>query len=173
VTPERARLLGELLTELAVNDKWRIHDLAFLPAQKAFSLPYAAILILRKKFRWSRFWKLWRREILLVLRGENETYPKQWHIPGRMWRWNDSEADACRRTAQEELGIDIKNVRSFDFVKWMEHEPGGRPIECFFIVETEAPVVETETIRFFPLEELPNPMVPYHPGVIKKLWKYL
>ena len=48
MTPERAKLLGELLEELAKDPQGFVPDEAWMPTQKAFSFPYVELAVIRR-----------------------------------------------------------------------------------------------------------------------------
>lgn len=76
MTPDRAKLLAELLTELSEDPKGFIPDEAWNAAQKAFALPYLELAIVRRAADGAL-------EILLSHRTDK--YWNGWHIPGGLW----------------------------------------------------------------------------------------
>lgn len=101
--------------------------------------------------------------ILLCVYGDGvEEFKGQWHIPGGYARLNNATLqDDCNAVAMRELGVPVKWIRIIDAYKWLhgaEH-PHGAPISMYMHCRPEQEITETETRKFFPVDELPSNMI--------------
>jgi ADP-ribose pyrophosphatase YjhB (NUDIX family) len=140
VTPERSKLLGELLTELAEDPEGFIPDEAWYPAQEAFSLSYVEMACVRRG-------NTGRAEVLLAYRDDKHF--KGWHIPGALWRTRQTLEECLGSLSRRELGqsVRITLLAKGGWEKWHDH-PYGYPISHIVICSAEG-VVESGTLRWF------------------------
>src|SRR3989344_5623387 len=93
--PERARLLGELLEELAEDPKGFIPDEAWNATQKAFALPYLELAVVRRSPEG-------KVQILLTHRIDKDW--NGWHIPGGLWRTRHTLEEGIASLVRPEFG---------------------------------------------------------------------
>jgi 8-oxo-dGTP pyrophosphatase MutT (NUDIX family) len=114
----------------------------------------------------------------VILRGDDvllvrHTYgPKRWELPGGARHPREELADAARRETREEVGADVP--------EWTALEPlhtrlGGRARVTLhpFVARVEELVPERDEVeiaqaRFFPLDELPAPIGPDVPVILRR-----
>ena len=152
MTPERAKLLGELLTEMRQEGE-HIPEEAWLPLMDAVVTSWCEIAIAKKA---GDNWK-----VLLTYRKDKNW--DGWHIPGGLWKVQyPTFQDICNAIAQRELGIEVEFRRVIDAVKWTKH-PFAHPLALICLCEAKGEIQETETAKFFNRENLPRNMVnDYH-----------
>lgn len=140
MTPERAKLLGELLLEMSDDPHGYVPDEVWFPAQAAFALPYVEMAIIRRN-------ALDEVQILLTHRADQHWLG--WHIPGSLWRTPQTLEQCIVSIAKAELGegIRVSFLAQGTWEKWHDH-PYGRPISHIAICLADA-ITETETIRWF------------------------
>ena len=151
MTPERARLLGELLTELAADPSGFIPDEAWLPAQQAFALPYIEMAIVRRDANG-------KVQILLTYRDDKDW--TGWHVPGGLWRTKQTVDECLAALARQELGADVQVIflDKGEWEKWHNH-PEGNAISHVAICRGEN-IVETATVQWF--DGVPEGMIDDH-----------
>ena len=151
MTPKRAKLLGELLTELAADLRGFIPDEAWLPAQQAFALPYMEMAVVRRNANG-------KVQILLVHRVDK--YWSGWHIPGGLWRTIQTFRECIASLVRQELGHDagVNFLHKGEWDKWHDH-PYGQPISHVVICRGEH-IVETDTRKWF--DGVPEGMIDDH-----------
>src|SRR5262252_8198734 len=117
MTPERAKLLGELLTELSQDARGFIPDEAWLPAQRAFALPYVEMAIVRRRPR---------SKIEILLTNRNDENWNGWHIPGGLWRTRQTLDECVASLVQTELNKDarVSLLAQGMWEKWHDHPYG-------------------------------------------------
>lgn len=157
--PDRAKLLGELIDEMAQDPRGFIPDGAWAAVQKAFALPYIEMAIVRRG-------KSGQAEILLTHRTDKDR--NGWHIPGGLWRTRQTLEQCIEKLAKVELGPQVvpKLVTKGTWEKWHDH-PYGVPISHVAICVAEG-VVESDTIQWF--GGVPSGMIHdhgHHAGFIK------
>lgn len=140
MTPERATLLGELLTELAADPKGFVPDEAWASAQKAFALPYIELAFVRRSSE---------GELQVLLAHRTDVDWNGWHLPGGLWRTQHTLLDAIESLSRREIGLleAPKFLAKGYWEKWHDH-PVGIPISHIVILHSDH-VVETETVRWF------------------------
>lgn len=164
MTPERAKLLGELLTELAEDPRGFIPDEAYLAAQKAFALSYIELAIVRRGPQ---------GVVQILLTHRTDTDWNGWHIPGGMWRTRKTLEEGIAGLAKtEQLGEDAKLtfLAKGTWEKWHDH-PIGVPISHVAICLGEG-IVETEKMKWF--DGVPEGMIDdhgHHAGFIKDVFR--
>lgn len=144
---ELVRLLGKVR-----EDKGRT------PSQRSFealcaarSLPATELVILGPQ------------GILLSVYGDGvKRFAGQWHVPGGYTALgNLTLQDDCNAVALRELKIPVTWIRVIDAYKWLhgaEH-PHGAPVSIYMHCRPEEDVTETETLKFFPVDQLPENMI--------------
>ena len=101
--------------------------------------------------------------ILLCVYGDGvQQFAGQWHVPGGYTGLgNLTLEDDCNAVAKRELGIEVRWIRVIDAYKWLhgaEH-PHGAPVSIYMHCRPEDDVVETDTRKFFPINQLPANMI--------------
>ncbi|MFH1246158.1 MAG: hypothetical protein V1489_00050 [Candidatus Liptonbacteria bacterium] len=108
----------------------------------------------------------WRREILLAVYGDEvERFRGHWHIPGGYNRFPEAGIqETCSRVALRELGVDVSYVYTYPNPhKWTNEEhPYGHPLSLYVKCVPLSEIVETDTMRFFCRENLPENLLPVH-----------
>jgi len=110
------------------------------------------------------------KEILLtVYDGGAEKHHGMWHVPGGYNRWDESIQETVSRVAKRELGVDAHYEGVLGADKWEagEHQY-GRPLSLYMKCELAEPIHESDTLKFFPLERLPENMVSAHKRFISR-----
>lgn len=160
MTPERAKLLGELLEEMRREGE-HIPEEAWLPLMNAMVTSWCEIAIAKKD---GDSWK-----ILLTYR--KDTNWDGWHIPGGLWKVQyPTFQDICDAIAKRELGIEVEFRRVVDAVKWTEH-PFAHPLALLCLCKPKREIQETETKKFFTEEEAPENIVnDYHRKYINTIF---
>jgi ADP-ribose pyrophosphatase YjhB (NUDIX family) len=117
MTPERSKILGELLLEMSEDPRGFIPDEAWLPAQKAFALPYVEMAIVRRS----------RKRIQILLAHRSDEYWVGWHLPGGLWRTRQTLQDCIASLAEIELGegIRVSLLAQGMWEKWHDHPYGS------------------------------------------------
>lgn len=148
MTPDRAKLLAELLTELSEDPRQFIPDEAWLPAQKVFALPYIEMAIVRRGPR---------EAVQILLTHRSDEHWHGWHIPGGLWRTNQTLEGCVASIAKGELSENagVTFLAQGIWEKWHDH-PYAMPISHVAICVAQN-IVETKTIRWF--EEIPEGLI--------------
>jgi ADP-ribose pyrophosphatase YjhB (NUDIX family) len=112
-------------------------------------------------------------EILLEVYHHTRGYPQfegRWHAPGGYARTPDPDLEAVsNRVARRELGIGVRLVRMLGAEWWgIGEHPYGRPLSLLMLCEPLGLIPESEERGFFPVTELPQPMIEVHERFIKK-----
>lgn len=167
MTPERARLLAKLLTEVYEEDKGFIPEPAYIPFHKLCSWGAAELLVVRKN----------GQEVLLRYRSD---YPwNGWHIIGGYIRPFESiSAFADRAIREEEAGLTgVTNFKQIAIAKWLDHPTGFLrfPFCALFVCEPVGDVIEREDLRWFSIGNLPfgRMIHPKHDLYLMVYLKYL
>ncbi len=61
------------------------------------------------------------KELLLTLRTKNG-YVNTWHLPGGTVHYQEAVADAAKRVAKDELGIEINNLKFLGYIEYLDEE---------------------------------------------------
>ncbi len=139
MTPERAQLLGELITEMTEVDHGFIPNAAWLPIQRAFNLPYIELVVAKEING--------KPHILLDYRKDE--YWNGWHIPGGLWRAPWSLRQACLKiAASEKIETIAGGYREIKTHKWMDH-PYGNPISHIVVCYAAADIKTIKGQREF------------------------
>ena len=109
--------------------------------------------------------------ILLTKRTRNP-YKGYWHLPGSMVHKGEKLADTVRRSAKEELGLDVrikKFVGVYESLNAFRHD-----VSHGFVVSIEGGKIQTDEqssdYRFF--TNLPSKIIPHHLIMIKDAVKH-
>lgn len=113
-------------------------------------------------------------QVLLVQRGHGPTdpvWPGHWHLPGTMLRPNDKEgdySDAFRRILQGELN-DTATSGEPTLIRtaFTETKRGREHTQLYWVEVTGEPAQGT----FFPVNELPSPIIQHEPAYIQEAAK--
>jgi len=140
MTPERAKLLGELLEELAADARGFIPDEAWVPSQKAFSLPYVELAVVRRALS---------GPVEILLKHRSDKNWNGWHIPGGVWRTKQTLEECIAVLRAQELGEGVRTtlLAKGDWEKWHDH-PYGHPISHIAICRGDN-IIESETLKWF------------------------
>ena len=160
MTPERAKLLGELLLEMRREGEY-IPEESWLPLMDAVVTSWCEIVISRKV---GSDW-----EILLTYRKDKNW--DGWHIPGGLWKVQyPAFQDICNAIAKRELQSEVEFVRVVDVVKWTKH-PFAHPLALLCLCSPRGEIQETETTKFFSKENVPENMVnEYHRQYVETIF---
>jgi hypothetical protein len=103
-------------------------------------------------------------EVFIALRGPDEAYPNQWHVPGTFFRIGEYETDVARRLSAKEYGVPIVN---FELVKdnFLPEERGETILDRIYLVDLESPPKEGRG-KWCDVEDLPENIVQSHRHVI-------
>ncbi|MDR1665900.1 MAG: NUDIX domain-containing protein [Puniceicoccales bacterium] len=120
------------------------------------------------------------REVLLLLRRHTGVYDGRWSLPGGKAEENESPRATALRELKEEVGLDLGLGEMTFFSTVFVHEPSvelpGKYFSgwCFaFMIEGRAWEIQNREphkharAEFFPLDKLPNLMVPSARSVIQ------
>lgn len=142
MTTERARLLGELLDEMAQDLRGFIPTEAWYAVQRAFALSYIELAIVRHN-------PVSRRVEILLAHRSDEVW-NGWHIPGGIWRTRQTRDECVASIIQSEDlkgDSDVKFLAQGVWEKWHDH-PYGTPVVHSVILRGEN-ITETQTRRWF------------------------
>lgn len=163
LTKKEARDLEKLLTRVIASGRW-------WPNEKTFQLAHGITSAWAPELVITRVHKS-KKEILLTKYGGGaKWFSGMWHIPGGYdsWKRSDIQAD-CTSIAKRELGIDVKYVKILDIYKWKPGEhPYGRPLSLYVECVPKKKIIETEAKKFFPVQKLPEKVVPCQKNFVKK-----
>lgn len=101
-----------------------------------------------------------QKEFLLTMRQDQHW--DGWHIPGGYVGCGEPLADACRRVAQRELGIDVQLQQILHAFTWSDH-PYAQTVSIVCCCTTS----ETPNCGQF-FREIPSPMVPNHEQILQR-----
>lgn len=105
-------------------------------------------------------------EAYLRQRGSTEpSFRGYWHYPGSFFRNKERREDVMERLV-EECGVKIGVLRDCGTHVWEEDERNTTVHSHIHLVEYLNPPLEDETHRWFPLEKLPQSMIPEHAGTV-------
>jgi hypothetical protein len=149
VTSERAKLLGELITEMDQEPRGFIPEEAWGAVQKAFALPYIELAIIRCNPE--------SGQVEILLSHRTDQHWAGWHIPGGLWRKCHTRDECIASLVKTENlgGAAISVLTQGEWEKWHDH-PYGNPISHVVICTGEN-IVETETERWF--SSVPDGMI--------------
>ncbi len=120
-----------------------------------------------------------KEEILLQHRVDNSL----WGVPGGSVELDETAFDALKREVKEETSLDVINAQPMALYSGSKQQfsyPNGDKVQCFaiaFIVSQwkgtlRADGLEGSELRFFPLSQLPDGLVPVHRQTIKDYVSY-
>lgn len=160
-TVEEAEGLERLLEKVAQDDYRWPTEKTMRAAHKVVPYPATELVIIR--------WIGDKLHILLaVYDGGVEEYRGLWHIPGGYFNNNFANVqEVCSSISLRECKISVLYVRVLDIHWWWpEEHPCGRPLSVFVECLANGEITETESLRFFPVDDLPE-MVPVHKRFIR------
>jgi ADP-ribose pyrophosphatase YjhB (NUDIX family) len=161
--PARATILAKLLKEMRKNDGDYYPEEAWLEIHQSFALPYVELVIPHKT---GNSW-----QIFLVQRPSTDPYwPSMWHLPGGIWRYNQTEVGACQAVARRELGIGITAIREVMTHKWKTH-PYGRPISHVCVCQPKNGPANAADRGYF--TRLPEAFIAEQVRFVRESVKYL
>ncbi|MFV8751432.1 NUDIX domain-containing protein [Nannocystaceae bacterium ST9] len=108
---------------------------------------------------------LFAGEAILLSHRDDETW-RGWHIPGGFVGRDETLADACRRIARRELGVEVELIGVVGSFAWPDH-PCGSVLSLLCACRSDA---TPRDARFF--VELPEPMVRHHAGMVDELRRH-
>lgn len=152
---ERAAMLAELLREMRDTAGGYFPEAAWPEIHRAFALPYVELVIPRYSARGVEFYLRRRPD------GDVHWPGSPWHIPGGLWRVAQTQREACEATAQRELGLSVRSLREVMTYKWPDH-PYANPISHVCLCELSGPVPLSDAGAFFPISDLPQPVLLHH-----------
>jgi 8-oxo-dGTP pyrophosphatase MutT (NUDIX family) len=144
MTPERAQLLAELLTEVYEKDRGFIPDPAYRPLHHLCSWAAVELLLTRHL----------GHEVLLRYRNDDPW--DGWHVIGGYVKPRETiQAFANRAVKEEKAGmIGVTNLKQIATAKWLDH-PYGFPFCALLVCEPVGQVVERKDLRWFHVDSLP------------------
>ena len=105
------------------------------------------------------------KSVLLTRRTRNP-YKGYWHLPGSMVHKNEKIVDAVRRSAKEELNLDVRVKKSLGFYESLDKY--RHDISHGFVVSVSGGKMKTDyqssDLRFF--ERMPRLLIPHHRKMI-------
>jgi len=120
-----------------------------------------------------------QEEVLLQLRSDTE----QWGCPGGIMDIGETVLESVRREVREETGLVVSDPWLFGIYSGAEYEgcyPNGDEIavvQSAFVAERfegePAHDEESLALDFFPLDQLPDPIVPHHRELLAHFREYL
>lgn len=155
-------MLAELLEEMRSEGGYFPSEV-WLQIHKTFALPYVELVIPRKSCgQW---------EVFFVRRPATDPHwPSMWHLPGGVWRTQETEIQACNSVAQRELGIGITDIKEVMTYKWTTH-PYGNPISHVCLCRPRPRPTRARDSGYF--RRLPKPFISEQVGMVKESLRYL
>ena len=157
---ENQVLLGQLLTQVAEQDRGFLPDPAYRPFHKLVPWPAVEVLIYDKDGRF-------------VLSHRQDDFVG-WHIPGGFIRVNESYQDACNRNVRKEKVVEaVTDLRLISSHTWLKGEhPFGYPISLTFACQAVGTIVERDDLRWF--FEIPSDVIKeQHPNYLRHFQQWL
>ena len=103
---------------------------------------------------------------VLLTRRTRDPYKGYWHLPGSMVHKNETVSGAVKRSAKEELNLDVRIVESLGFYESLDRY--RHDISHGFVVSVTGGNLKTDyqssDMRFF--EHLPRQLIPHHRKMI-------
>ncbi|HEY4510722.1 MAG TPA: hypothetical protein VJJ73_02710 [Candidatus Paceibacterota bacterium] len=159
-TEEEDQELARLLTKVAENE-YHFPSQSYHVLEGVVSRWAPELVIIRGK------------EILLaVYDGGIKEFQGMWHIPGGRDYWPAPDMQAnCSLVSTREIGVDVEFIKVLDIYKWKTGEhPDGHPLSIYVECWLRGEVIETETLRFFSINNLPPVIVGVHERWIKSFF---
>jgi hypothetical protein len=164
MTPERAELLAELLTEVREKEAGYLPVQAFRSMHKLCSWAAVELLIVKNN----------GQEVLL--RYRNDEPWDGWHVIGGYVKPFESiQAFANRAVKEEKSGItSVKNLKHIATSKWLDH-PYSFPYCSLIVCEPIGQVDQNEYLRWFSVGNFPSGKMvhPKHELYLETYLKYL
>jgi len=103
---------------------------------------------------------------VLLTRRTRSPYKGYWHLPGSMVHKNEKMTDTVKRSAKEELNLDVRVVKFLGFYESLDRY--RHDISHGFVVSVVGGNLKTDyqssDLRFF--ERLPRQLIPHHRKMI-------
>lgn len=164
MTPERAELLGELLTEVIEKDRRFIPGPAYNLVQKLVSWAAVELLLVRNQ----------GEEVLL--RYRHDAPWDGWHVIGGYVKPLETiQAFADRAVQEEKAGMTgVRHFKQIAITKWLDH-PITYPFCALLVCEPVGEVIEWKDLKWFPIDSLPfgKMLHPKHELYLETYLKYL
>lgn len=155
-------LLAKLVETRISAREGHIPDSAWIPVQQTFRLPYAEVLIVRKR----------QNGLEGALVERHDEHWNGWHIPGgRISNPYLNFEQACQAVARGELGIGIRLLHPdpvYTYL-WTDHSY-GHPISLVGVAVTDE-ALGPDKARFF--SEPPENMVAHHAQFFQRAFEFL
>ncbi len=163
LTEDEAKLMAQFCRRIAANGHF-IPEPAFEPLHGLVSMWAPELVIIRQPNKKGPV-----NILLAMYNGGAKMFTDMWHIPGGYNRWPEEDIQAtCSRIAERELKIDVTYTRTIDVYKWLDGEhPYGHPLSLYVRCLPNSSIREIESLKFFPINELPEKMVEPHHRFIK------
>lgn len=162
-TPEEIRKFIWFLKKVTKNLYRFPDEKTMRTVHKTISMWAIELVIVHRRQR--------KKEILLAIYdGGAEKFQGKWHIPGSYNLWPELDVQAtCSRLAKRELGIDVRYRKVIDIYKWRSEEhPYGHPLSIYAECLPKEVIAESDKLRFFPIDELPENLLEPHRRFIEK-----
>lgn len=103
---------------------------------------------------------------ILLTKRTRDPYKGYWHLPGSMVHKDEKIIDAVKRSAKEELNLNVRVEKSLGFYESLDKY--RHDISHGFVVSVAGGQMKTDyqssDLRFF--ERLPRPLIPHHRKMI-------
>lgn len=167
-TVEETETLIRLLEKVKADNGW-------WPTEECMRVAHATMSAWAPELVITKFNGIGRnipKNILLArYEGGVMEFHGMWHIPGGYGTIADRSIEAaCSRIAQRELGMDVDFIRAFErpYLWCTSEHPYGQPLSLYCIVSPQRTIQETESLRFFGANELPDKIVEPHRRFIQQ-----
>lgn len=141
--------LARLLRKVQEDNGWMPTQETFEALGAARPLPATDLIIIDA------------RGILLTMYDAGVTkFLGKWHIPGGYVLPNRTLEEDCDKVALRELGTHVRFIKVLGAYKWTHEEHSqGQPVSMFMHCEPLTPITETETCKYFLIDQLPEDMI--------------
>lgn len=126
-----------------------------------------------KKANLSAFECVWLRtrdgviEVFLNLRSSNEAHGSQWHCYGGMMYANERTVEETMNRLAKGFGGKFKDIVNTGI--WFPvDDVRGTLLSHIFLVEPEKQDLECESGQWFPVNRLPDNIVPHHVDIVRE-----
>ena len=110
---------------------------------------------------------------VVLVRRARPPFEGCWHLPGGFLGWGEDFPEAAHRILERETGLHMRSLRAIGFENYQELDPRGHQVALLFTAEVHGAPMGTpeEPVGVFDPEDLPTPIISYHPAVIQRsLW---
>lgn len=115
---------------------------------------------------------------VLLIKRKNEPFANHWALVGGAKRQGESFADCAIREVEEEVGVRLRTVTRVDYIE-VSNEL-GQQLSVVFVgmipshdLDKIRAGEEVLEVGWFPLRDLPTPIVPFHKTAIECwAWKF-